>query len=200
MDASIPGLPETLICCATCKKTLKARKCLAGLHLVCLKCLRAHPYLRAEGLQLPVSRVQGDDADTLRGTETGRMGKTLYVEFAYRSCNVRCEIEERSLKVRSAPRQQEAVHSSHSSWHCGAQLVVRRCVAHAPAVTAEWRSRGHAIIDLSTIMSQPVAAIIIDENCPEYEEQFLVFVCMGSQAAVLFWRAPFYITDDAKRF
>ncbi|KAH3835378.1 hypothetical protein DPMN_108742 [Dreissena polymorpha] len=27
-------------------------------------------------------------------------------------------------------------------------------------------------------MSQPVAAIIKDENCPEHEEQFLVFVCV----------------------
>ncbi|KAH3835395.1 hypothetical protein DPMN_108741 [Dreissena polymorpha] len=41
-DATVPGLPENLICCPICKKTLKALKCLPCLHLVCLKCLNVH--------------------------------------------------------------------------------------------------------------------------------------------------------------
>lgn len=38
-------------------------------------------------------------------------------------------------------------------------------------------TRGHVVIDINRIKSQPVAAIIKDEKCPDHEDQFMQYYC-----------------------
>ncbi|XP_052776925.1 uncharacterized protein LOC128214476 [Mya arenaria] len=170
----IPGLPEKLITCPVCKKTLKTPKCLPCLHSVCMKCLHAHIMASGRlgktfpcpvcGESTPAPAVDLKAEEWAKHFTSNPLVDTVIDAIELRKGDRKCDPcrtnRKRALAITWCSSCREALCSTCTGSHRGMRLT-----------------RGHALIDLSTIASQPVAAIIQDEKCPDHGDQFLVFYC-----------------------
>ncbi|KAH3733828.1 hypothetical protein DPMN_040265 [Dreissena polymorpha] len=104
---------------------------------------RAHPHVRAEGLQLPLSHVWGSDAGAIRGTETRRMSESQHVRFAYRFFNRRCAVKKIGDRKRNTRKRSLSV-----TWCSSFREAL--CITCTSSHREMRIMRGHEIIDLST--------------------------------------------------
>ena len=167
-------LPDSLIVCQICQKTLKTPKCLPCLHTMCLRCLHGHIMATAPGKTSFLCPVCGENTlppiEEVKEEEWAKLFPSnpvidsvmgaMELQQGDRKCDPCRGTRKRSLAATWCSSCREALCASCSSVHRGMRLT-----------------RHHELYDISDIGSQPIAAILKEEKCPDHADQFMTFFC-----------------------
>ncbi|XP_045181714.2 E3 ubiquitin-protein ligase TRIM33-like [Mercenaria mercenaria] len=171
---TFPGLPDNFINCPICRKTLRAPKCLPCLHSFCMNCLNKH-------IMTSENKDKSFPCPVCQETTTAPEGNLKPDEWAkHFKSNTLVDSVMDAVDLKKGERKCDPCKNTHKltiafTWCTSCREAL------CPTCTNSHRglrlTRGHALIDINRIKSQPVAAIIKDEKCPDHEDQFMQYYC-----------------------
>ena len=167
------GLSDNLTTCPMCSKTLKFPKCLPCLHSLCMECLNAH-IMTSKREECSFScPICSDKVHVPEGTKPEDWAKSFKSSHLVNS--VMDALELRRGERKCDPCQVNRKRSPAMMWCTSCREAL--CLACTNSHRGMRITRTHSLIEISKIRSQPIAAIIKDEKCPDHDDQFLQFYC-----------------------